>query len=69
MVLLDDTFKGALDSMPGDPEEIDVLLIDGGHSIENVTEDFNLWSPFVRSGGCVLFHDLYSFPDGPTILR
>jgi len=45
--------------------EIDVLLIDGGHSYENVREDFNSWHKFVRKGGVVLLHDLYSFPDGP----
>lgn len=65
MTLLDCTFAEAAEDWAIDPEEIDILLIDGGHSLANVTEDFSLWSPFVRSGGVVLFHDLYSFPDGP----
>lgn len=65
MTLRDQTFWDAAYEWRLDPKPIDVLLIDGGHSYENVSEDFSLWSPFVRSGGCVLFHDLYSFPDGP----
>jgi len=36
---------------------IDVLFIDAGHNYEDVLEDFAAWSPFLRSGGSVLFHD------------
>jgi len=38
-------------------EPIDVLLIDGDHSYEATREDFESWSPFVRDGGTILFHD------------
>ncbi len=36
---------------------IDVLLIDGCHDYQDVLEDFAGWSPYVKEGGSVLFHD------------
>jgi cephalosporin hydroxylase len=36
---------------------IDVLFVDGDHVYEGVRTDFDLWSPLVRSGGVVAFHD------------
>lgn len=39
---------------------IDVLHIDADHRYESVKRDFTLWSPLVRSGGVVLFHDITS---------
>lgn len=39
-------------------EKLDVLFIDGDHSYEGVKKDFELWSPLVRAGGMVLFHDI-----------
>jgi cephalosporin hydroxylase len=43
--------------------EIDFLLIDGDHSYEGVRRDFALYSPLVREGGLVAFHDIV--PSGP----
>jgi predicted O-methyltransferase YrrM len=37
---------------------IDLLFIDDGHCIEEVTEDHRLWAPLVRSGGWIVFHDI-----------
>jgi len=37
---------------------IDVLFIDGDHSYAGVKSDFELWSPLVRCGGLVIFHDI-----------
>lgn len=36
----------------------DFLFIDGDHSYEGVSSDFNLYSTLVRPGGLVGFHDL-----------
>lgn len=39
-------------------ESIDILHIDGRHSYEDVTADFESWFPTVRPGGIVLLHDV-----------
>lgn len=36
---------------------IDVLFIDGDHSYSGVVKDIALWTPLVRPGGVVAFHD------------
>lgn len=36
---------------------IDVLFIDGDHSYEGCLDDWNNFSPFVKKGGIVFFHD------------
>jgi predicted O-methyltransferase YrrM len=41
---------------------IDFLFIDGDHSYEGVRRDFELYSPLVRSGGVVAFHDVSQRP-------
>lgn len=38
--------------------QADFLFIDGSHSYENVVYEFEHYTPFVRSGGLVGFHDL-----------
>ncbi len=37
---------------------IDFLLIDGDHTYEGVKKDFQMYSPLVRKGGVVVFHDI-----------
>jgi len=37
---------------------IDLLFIDDGHCIEEVTADHRLWAPLVRPGGWIVFHDI-----------
>jgi predicted O-methyltransferase YrrM len=39
---------------------VDVLFIDGDHRYEGVSRDFALYSPLVRSGGLIAFHDILS---------
>jgi len=42
---------------------IDALFIDGLHEYENVKKDFEEWSPLIKVGGFVLFHDVHNgFP-------
>ena len=36
---------------------IDILHIDGRHRYEDVKEDYETWSKFVRPGGVILIHD------------
>jgi cephalosporin hydroxylase len=43
---------------------IDVLFIDGDHRYDGAQADFNLFSPLVRSGGQIAFHDIV--PDFKT---
>ncbi len=37
---------------------IRLLFIDGDHSLEGSERDFSLWSPFVATGGLIVFHDI-----------
>lgn len=46
------TFVASTWSLP-----IDLLFIDGGHKYEEVVSDYVNWSPFVKAGGIVAFHD------------
>ncbi|NBX76272.1 MAG: class I SAM-dependent methyltransferase [Proteobacteria bacterium] len=39
-------------------DQIDVLFIDGDHSFNGVKADFENYSPFVRPGGLIIFHDI-----------
>jgi predicted O-methyltransferase YrrM len=39
-------------------ERIDLLFIDGNHAYDAVKRDFNDWSPLVKPGGVVAFHDV-----------
>lgn len=41
---------------------IDFLFIDGDHSYRGVKDDFEMYSPFVKKGGCIAFHDIVISP-------
>lgn len=45
------------DPPPMGATAIDFLFIDGDHSYEGVRADWLVWSPVVRPGGIVAFHD------------
>lgn len=49
-------------AMMGAP--LDVLFIDGDHSYQGVKADFLLYSPMVRPGGVIAFHDI--IPDNTS---
>jgi len=38
--------------------EVDFLFIDGDHTYQGVKQDFQMYSPLVRKGGIVAFHDI-----------
>jgi predicted O-methyltransferase YrrM len=43
---------------------LDVLYLDGDHSYEGIKADFELFSPLVKPGGVIVFHDIV--PDYKT---
>ena len=47
--------------------DLDVLLIDGDHSYEGVKRDFEMYSPLVRKGGIVMFHDIAPHAEDHTV--
>ncbi len=47
-------------------KKLDLLFIDGDHSYGGVKNDFEMYSPFVRSGGLVAFHDVAGIPSRGT---
>lgn len=49
--------------------KIDFLLIDGDHSYEGVKRDWEMYSPLVRSGGLVAFHDVAKSYDETQVER
>jgi len=46
-------------------QRIDFLMIDGDHSLDGVRQDFELYSPLVRPGGLIAFHDILPHPSVP----
>jgi cephalosporin hydroxylase len=51
-----ETVQQVRDALGGDP--VDFLFIDGDHTYEGVKLDFELYSPLVRPGGLIAFHDI-----------
>jgi predicted O-methyltransferase YrrM len=41
---------------------LDFLFIDGDHTYEGVKKDFEMYSPLVRRGGIIAFHDIVEHP-------
>lgn len=39
---------------------IDLLFIDGDHCYNGITNDSKTWTPFVKKGGVVVWHDYYN---------
>jgi predicted O-methyltransferase YrrM len=44
-------------------QQIDLLFIDGDHTYEGVKADFEMYSPLVRPGGLIAFHDIVPGPE------
>lgn len=45
-------------------KKLDFLFIDGDHSYEGVKKDFEMYSPLVKYGGIIAFHDIVFHPNG-----
>lgn len=42
---------------------LSLVFIDGGHSLETATSDYNCWAEHVMPGGFLLIHDIFENPD------
>ncbi len=51
-----DTYAQVVDWLEDEP--LDFLMIDGDHSREGVTQDWETYGPLVGSGGMIAFHDV-----------
>jgi predicted O-methyltransferase YrrM len=62
----------SFDVAPDFKEQIDLLFIDGNHDYPAVLQDYEQWSPLVKPGGIIAFHDVVfeSNPDpaGPAMV-
>jgi predicted O-methyltransferase YrrM len=45
----------------------DLVLIDAGHFLPEVTRDWDLYRPMVRRGGLLVLHDILTHPAWPSI--
>jgi predicted O-methyltransferase YrrM len=54
----DSTHQQAIDWAKNNIGPIDWLFIDGGHDYETVKADWYNYSPLVREGGMITFHDI-----------
>jgi predicted O-methyltransferase YrrM len=43
--------------------KLDFLFLDGDHTYDGVKADFQMYSPLIRSGGLIAFHDITEFND------
>jgi cephalosporin hydroxylase len=43
--------------------QLDLLFIDGDHTYDGVKRDFEMYSPLVKKGGIVAFHDIVQVQD------
>lgn len=56
--------KKTLDQVKSITPELDFLFIDGNHMYEYVKMDFDMYSPLVRKGGIIAFHDIAENEEG-----
>ena len=43
----------------------DFIFVDGGHDMQTITNDWNLYYPMVRDGGIMAFHDVAADDENP----
>jgi len=55
-----ETLNGVKSFLAG--RSLDFLFIDGDHTYDGVRKDFEMYSPLVRKGGIVAFHDIATHP-------
>jgi predicted O-methyltransferase YrrM len=57
-------WKNTLDQVKNITPELDFLFIDGNHMYDYVKMDFEMYSPLVKKGGIVAFHDIGESEEG-----
>jgi predicted O-methyltransferase YrrM len=50
------------------PEPVDLIFIDTDHSAETTREEADLWLPYVKQGGGLGFHDIYTDKEGVQVV-
>ncbi len=45
----------------------DFMFIDGDHSLEGVTKDWEMYSPLIKKGGIIAFHDVLHYNKEPEV--
>jgi lipopolysaccharide biosynthesis protein len=65
--LLEMTFDEAASRF--EPGSIDLLHIDGTHTYDSVSHDFNLWHPLLSDRAIVLFHDINVYKEDYGVWR
>ncbi len=63
-IIAESSTTGARTWMQTIRRPIDLLFIDGAHTLQHVFEDFNSWVPFLNPGGRIIFHDYDSAERG-----
>ncbi|AGA59922.1 hypothetical protein Theco_3913 [Thermobacillus composti KWC4] len=58
ILLLRKTFDEALQDI--EDNSVDIIHIDGLHTYDAVSHDYNTWLPKLKKNGVILFHDVYS---------
>jgi hypothetical protein len=56
-------FNDVVEKFKSDNIKIDLLHIDGLHTFDAISNDFETWSPLVSENGIIIMHDVYAFPD------
>lgn len=56
-------FDSIRNKFPKGIVELDILFIDSSHKYDRLKKELTLWVPHLRTGGRVLIHDVFSFPD------
>lgn len=47
--------------------QIDMLFIDGDHTLDGVRQDYDWYAPLVRTGGIIALHDICRHRDYPAL--
>lgn len=55
-------YQDSITAIKNTIKEIDFLMIDGDHTAQGAMNDYNNYSPLVKKGGLIAFHDIVNTP-------